>query len=696
MLGSRLSKLGSVAVFSRGLARLPVLRELLDAERIVFRPRAASVAKLDAVAGWGHKQTADAARAFARQHGLPYLALEDGFLRSVGLGGDEPPLSLIVDQRGIYYDARSPSGLEELLQTDARLEDAELLARAARFRERVVESGVSKYNHAPDELPPELADSRELVVVADQTYDDASVTGALADASTFERALTCALEEHPGARVVVKVHPATVAGKKRGYLAGQSLSSRVGFVSADLNPQALLRRTKHLYVCSSQLGFEALLAGVKVTCLGQAFYAGWGLTDDRQSSSRRTRRLSLEQLVAGALLLYPRYRHPLTKARCEAEQVLEHLALQRQVFAENSRNFVCFDMSVWRKPFVRRYLRAPGRRVLFARTTSELRGVAEPQKLTAVVWASRKKPELTAWAEATGVPLWQMEDGFLRSAGLGSDLSAPGSLVLDPDGIYYDPSRPSRLEKLLQDASFTSAELGRAASLRQLIVDSRISKYNLPAADRLNVDARPSQRILLVPGQVSDDASVRLGTQSIADNLSLLKAVRAANPDAYIVYKPHPDVLSGNRRGNLHDVGNPPWDSLVGQVPLAACLDVAHEVHTMTSLVGFEALLRGLPVTTYGQPFYAGWGLTHDYAPLARRTRRLTLDELVAGTLLRYPRYVSWSARCFVSAEDKVLELRQASSGPLRRIELPRLVVKLSGLARSGLEWWHGRELQRG
>jgi capsular polysaccharide export protein len=289
-----------------------------------------------------------------------------------------------------------------------------------------------------------------------------------------------------------------------------------------------------------------------------------------------------------------------------------------------------------------------------------------------------------------------MEDGFLRSAGLGSDLTAPGSLVLDPDGIYYDPSRPSRLEKLLQDAVFTSTELGRAARLRQLIVDSRISKYNLPAAERLNVGARAGQRILLVPGQVSDDASVRLGTQSVADNLSLLRAVRAENPDAYVIYKPHPDVLSGNRQGSLHDVPSPPWDSLVGQVPLAACLDIAHEVHTMTSLVGFEALLRGLRVITYGQPFYAGWGLTHDHAPLARRTRRLTLDELVAGTLLRYPRYVSWSARCFVSAEDKVAELRQASSAPLRGVKLPRLVVKLSSLARSGLEWWHGRELRHG
>lgn len=689
---------GKVGIFSTGLWRMAGLAELLGAERLVFRPGAGSAGRLSAVAGWGHKPTAQAARAYAKQHGLPYLALEDGFLRSVGLGGNEPPLSLIVDDVGIYYDARASSRLEQLLESGAAgsLDDGALLARAAHCRRLILQGGVSKYNHAPDELPPELADAEGLVIVADQTYDDASVTGALATREAFDAALDAALAEHPEARVVVKVHPATVAGKKRGYLAGRAFPARVTVVAADLNPQALLRRARHLYCVSSQLGFEGLLAGVPVTCFGQAFYSGWGLTDDRQHCARRTRRLSLEQLIAGALLLYPRYRDPLTGQRCEAERVIEHLALQRRMFAENRRHFVCFDMSYWKRPFVRRYLRAPGRRVTFCRSTSELGRVDDLTQLTAVVWASRKTPELSAWAEQQGVPLWHMEDGFLRSAGLGSDLTAPGSLVLDPDGIYYDPSRPSRLERLLQDGDFSEAELTRARRLRELVVSRKISKYNLPAADRLELAARPEQRILLVPGQVADDASVRLGTQDVSDNLSLLRAVRRAHPDAYIIYKPHPDVLSGNRRGSLQDVSNPPWDLVVGQVAMAACLAAVHEVHTMTSLVGFEALLRGLPVTTYGQPFYAGWGLTQDLAPLARRTRRLSLDQLVAGTLLRYPRYVSWSASCFCTAEDKVQELSAARRPRFRIRRMPRLAIKLSSLVASGREWWRGRELRRG
>lgn len=689
---------GEIGVFSTGLWRLPGLARLLNAQQLVFRPSERRAPRLSGVAGWGHKSTAAAARAYAQRHGLPYLALEDGFLRSVGLGGREPALSLVVDDQGIYYDARSASRLERLLETlaDGALTDEAVLGRAVRCRTRIVESGVSKYNHAPDELPPALGGTDRLVIVADQTYDDASVVGALANAASFEAALEAALREHPDARVVVKVHPATVAGKKKGYLAGRRCGPRVTMLSANVNPQALLRRARHLYVVSSQLGFEGLLAGVPVSCFGQAFYAGWGLTHDLQQCERRTRRLSLDQLVAGALLLYPCYRDPFSHERCQAERVIEHLALQRQVFAENRRHFVCFDMSYWKRPFVRRYLRAPGHTVRFVRSTAALDNVADRSQLTAVVWASRKTPDLVAWAERCQVPLWHMEDGFLRSAGLGSDLTAPGSLVLDPDGIYYDPSRPSRLENLLQNTRFSAEELERARALRELVVASKISKYNLPGAGSLNVEARPGQRVLLVPGQVADDASVRLGTQSVGDNLSLLQAVRRANPDAYVVYKPHPDVLSGNRSGSLQHVTSPPWDLLVGQVPVAACLAAVDEVHTMTSLVGFEALLRGLPVVTYGQPFYGGWGLTRDLAPLARRTRRLALDELVAGALLRYPRYVSWDASCFCTAEDKVQELVRAQRRRLQLPRLPRLAIKISSLAASGREWWRGLELRGG
>jgi capsular polysaccharide export protein len=259
--------------------------------------------------------------------------------------------------------------------------------------------------------------------------------------------------------------------------------------------------------------------------------------------------------------------------------------------------------------------------------------------------------------------------------------------VIDTRGIYYDPRQPSDLENILQTAEFTPDELSRAAKLRRYIVESGVSKYNPVGKSELSLSAPSGRRVVLVPGQVVDDASVRHGSPIVSDNDALLRAVREACPDAFVVYKPHPDVLSGNRRGGVsrHDR----WcDQVVLHVPIDQCFAAVQEVHTMTSLVGFEALLRGLPVVTYGQPFYAGWGLTTDRNPPPRRTRRLSLDELVAGTLLRYPRYFSWTARAFCSAEDMVTELSRArlpDGKQTRRV--PWVLRQVRGLVTSAVEW---------
>ena len=167
---------------------------------------------------------------------------------------------------------------------------------------------------------------------------------------------------------------------------------------------------------------------------------------------------------------------------------------------------------------------------------------------------------------------------------------------------------------------------------------------------------------------MEDDASIRLGCTALRSNLGLLDAVRQGNPDAYIVYKPHPDVLSGNRRGKVHiqralqfaDVIHTDWSVI-------DCIEACDEVHTLTSLTGFDALLRGKTVVTYGQPFYAGWGLTQDRCmdgvAFARRRRKLKLDELVAAVLLRYPVYWDWTLTGYTSCEavlNRIVEQREA------------------------------------
>lgn len=298
----------------------------------------------------------------------------------------------------------------------------------------------------------------------------------------------------------------------------------------------------------------------------------------------------------------------------------------------------CLGVARWKRGFVAEFLAETGRRPAFRRTVAGAVAVAAADGGAVGVWASREPPDLAPAAAAAGVPLVRIEDGFLRSVGLGCDLVPPLSLVFDRSGIYCDPQRPGDLGLLLRETDFTPALLARARRLIDRIVAARVSKYNLPAAaDRIRWP--PGRRRILVPGQVEDDLSVRRGGAGVRGNAELLERVRAANPGAFILYRPHPDVVAGHRRGRLGAAeALRQADAIAHEGRLPDLLGEIDELHTLTSLSGFEALLRGVSVTVYGCPFYAGWGLTHDFAA-PPRGRILSLEALTAASLILYPRY---------------------------------------------------------
>ncbi len=650
----------TVATFSRGVAVIPNLAALVGAERVILRPSADVASTIDAVIGWGEKPNTRVARDYARRHGIAYWRAEDGFLRSVGLGvNGDPPLSVVLDDRGVYYDARRESLLEALLNRASGgdpLDDEGLLARARRAIASIVASRLSKYNHTPSG-PVDLGGAEpERVLVVDQTFADLSVSCGLASAASFTAMLEAALAEHPDAEIIVKTHPDVVAGKKRGYLGEPASNPRVRLLGESINPLALIEAVDHVYVVTSQLGFEALLLGKSVSCFGVPFYAGWGLTDDRCRIARRSRSRSLEQLFAAAYILYARYIDPDSGEPCEIERVNEHLALQRAQIERNHGAIFCFGFQFWKRKYVRAYLRSPGNRVVFPLNAAHAARLGFDSRARMLVWGYRAGSACARLAGRHGVGISRMEDGFLRSVGLGSDLALPASLVVDSEGIYYNPKQPSELESILQNTQFSAEELERARLLRHSIVGAGLSKYNVGGSLELSVPA--GRRVLLVPGQVEDDASIRLGCRDIRTNAALLREARRANPDAFIIYKPHPDVLSGNRKGHIaSSAALSMCDHVEQDASLAQCLAVVDEVHTLTSLVGFEALLRDLTVVVYGQPFYSGWGLTVDRHPISRRRRHLTVDELVAGALIRYPRYFNHRTRSFTVPETIVSQL---------------------------------------
>ena len=621
----------------------------------------------DAVAVWGNSPTAHRGEGVAEARDAPVVRIEDAALRSLFPGRDgEPPLGLVIDHLGVHFDPTRPSDLEVLLATHP-LDDTALLNRARACIARIAEAHLSKYAAIPLDTP---APPPGYVVVIDQTEGDASVIASGADRTRFLEMLYYAQEEHPGAQIFIKTHPETAAGHRNGNFRDSDLNDRIAFFTDPISPYTLFEGARAVYTVSSGLGFEAIFAGHKPRVFGQPFYAGWGLTTDAFEVQRRQRTLTRAQLFAAAMILYPRWYDPYHDTLCELETVIDTLEAQTRCWREDRRGWHAAGMSLWKRPHLQKFYgsRLP---VTFGDAPADISD--RPQ----MVWAGK--------ADNISSAMTYVEDGFIRSRGLGAALVPPVSLVSDDLGIYYDPSRPSRLEKWIEIRSQLRPDQElRAARLIRSLTDAGISKYNTGAAPR----SLPDGHRILVCGQVADDASIRTGTSDITSNQALLDAVRAAHPNAVILFKPHPDVEAGLREGALT---NPELANLiVTDTDPATLLAQVHEVHTMTSLMGFEALLRGLPVTTYGAPFYAGWGLTRDMSDVPPRRRATpTLEGLVHATLIDYPRYFDPKTGLPCPVEVAVERL---STGDIpQRGRINRIVSKVQGHFASYAHLWRKR-----
>ncbi len=647
-----------LAVYSAGFLRQKRLRQILSLTGWKIELGVIS-GKSDAVGVWGRRPVSSRGIRAALSHDLPVLTVEDAFLRSVRPGPEgDPPLGLLLDLEGVHFDCSTPNRLERLL-ADGDLDDPNLLTRARNGIALLREARLSKYNAFEGAPKPETG----YVLVIDQTRADASITHGASGRRDFGRMLARAKSDHPDRRILIRTHPVTESGHKRGHFGPGDLDDRTAFAPQGLDPWSLLEEASAVYTVTSQMGFEAILAGHTPVVIGQPFYMGWGLSEDVQVNPRRGRIRTVEQLFAAAMLLYPVWFDPVGQRLCSFEDTVHTLIAQRRARAEDRCGWQAFGMSRWKQPGLARFL---GGNVSFPDAS---RQIDRP----AVVWARKETPQLVDACLASGQPLYRMEDGFLRSVGLGAELRPALSLVLDDLGIYFDPARPSRLEALIEaSVTLSSQQLARAEALRRLILSAGLTKYNLKGRS-LDLPPADGHVRILVPGQVADDASVLLGCPDVSTNADLLAHVRAQNPDAQIIYKPHPDVEAGLRKGAI--AADAHADVVAAKADMQALLEAVDEVWTMSSLAGFEALLRGKAVHCLGQPFYAGWGLTQDHAPkIKRRMARPKLAALVHATLIDYPRYFDPASGEAASPEQivRILATGQmtALGGRLRLLSL--------------------------
>ncbi len=590
---------------------------------------------------WGKSSTAWRGEAVAEWKDAPTLTVEDAFLRSVHPNRvrSSAPIGLNLDRTGVHFDASAPSDLETLLATHP-LDDTALLNRARNAIDSLKHWHLGKYAATDPKIEPPPPG---YVLVIDQTEGDAALMGA--GRAAFREMLTYAAEENPGAPILVKTHPETAGGARTGLYDPTQGIDRVSLYDAPVSPWRLFEGAIGVYTLSSTLGFEAIFAGHKPRVFGQPFYAGWGLTLDETPPDRRERKLTRAQLFAASMILYPTWYDPVRDRLCEVEDVIAQLAADARAWREDQNGYVARGMKPWKRPHLQR---AFGRE-------KRLRFRGRVGDRTEIVWGMGEAGETAL----------RMEDGLLRSRGLGATLIPPLSLVLDAPSLYYDPRTEGRLDRLIAESGVLPAgEIERAERLYTRINRLGLTKYNISGE---LPELPKDRRKILVVGQVEDDASVRLGTSEVATNIDLLRRVRAEAPDACLLWKPHPDVEAGLRKGAVDEAALADLaDVTLTQVGAAEAIAAADEVWTMTSTLGFEALLRGKPVTCLGMPFYAGRGLTRDLVPRPdhRATHEATLAGLAHACLIGYPRYFDPRTGAPISPEAAVALLAEGVTLP--------------------------------
>jgi capsular polysaccharide export protein len=585
---------------------------------------------------------------------------------------------LIADSRGIHYACDGQSDLLEALEQGGPVgwmqkdlgKDHAVAELMAKYRE----IGVSKYNWFPGEFSKIALPDESGILLVDQTRGDAAIRYGGMQVRDFDQMLRDALDESGSAVVYVRAHPDHLYRQKNSCFSPSLLADRrVKLLPPDLSPAQCFAFSHTVMVGSSLMGMEALIHGKKVVTYGSPFFAGRGLTEDRAAlrGTKLRRAVSIECLFEAAYLRYGHYFDPDSGERCGFGDILDHLRLQKEMFRKNQGASVTVGFSPWKRKIVEAYLRSPSGELSQVNELSEVSAAAR-----LLVWGRR--PEI---APALGGPVVRVEDGFIRSKGLGAAFNFPYSWVLDQQGIYFDPEIPSDLESLLL-GGFDEFDLFAARGLIGVLREKRLTKYNL-TGQKVSLDSKQvnGRKIILVPGQVEADASIAFGSPVLKSNIELLRAVRKAEPDAFLIFKAHPDLVAGARHGKVLPPGYDGLSDLaVTDGNVLDWLDLCDEVHTMTSTVGFEALIRNVPVVTYGMPFYAAWGLTTDRLACPRRTRKLTLEELVCGALIKYPRYVNPATGEFTTALKVARLLTSDAAAGDRRAWHLKTVSKLKKL----------------
>lgn len=599
------------------------------------------------------------------------LYLEDSPIATMhDKNGKKLQIGYYYSKMGWYYQSNN-NIIESIIKNSNQITDSDI-EYVQRCIEKIKNNKITKYNTFHTEKPFSRQENVAPIVVIDQNIDDFAITRNNNCAADFILMYKEALKKGNGRKIYLK-------SSKNGYLKQFAHSSEVALIDFNVNIHDVLENVEDVYVVCSHVGFEALMHKKNVHCFGYSYYSGFGLTINYKTQNIYP--LSLEKIFYALYIQLSTY---IINDIVKLDIVLEIIAINKKLFyEERDKRFFIVSTHFWHRLKFYRFLYS--RKLIYISNIKALQTHNLNSNDVVLTWSIGKK-QYTNFCQEQNIPLFRMEDGFIRSVGLGSHFVQGHSFCIDKTNIYFNARRSNDLENELNNTEVLPTEIEQACNLIKIINKNQITKYNLPFDQKMPKEEifmmqqiqKSTKRKILIIGQVANDKSVLHGCLIHSNIYDLLKQTRIKNPDKIIIFKNHPDCVLSFRAGKIQHKNLANYtDYVLEQITIDQVIDIVDEIHTFTSLSGMEGLIRGKEVYCYGSPFYSNWGLTHDVTEISRRLRKRTLEELVYLSYIKYPRYYDHQLNIFVTVFDVIKTILLEQNTYKKR---PALFMKISNI----------------
>lgn len=659
------------------LSHLSILKAVTDCEPEYigwdkFFAKRASVCEM--FVGWGYSPYSQKAKKAAEKYEKPFIYAEDGFLRSPFVSSiSKQPYSLVIDTQAPYYDYSKRTDLEALIcQTELNQEQYQ---EAQKVIDYFTQHRLGKFSITSDtDIDPEGFTEGSILLI-DQVAGDLSLQYGGVTERTAQYTVNTIREKYPNQKIYLKLHPEVFAGKKKGCF---------DFIHNDPDvvciPKGelsyLLTKKPHVHVLTSLAGFEACLHGCQTTTYGMPWYAAYGITEDlhpdiKQLQQRR-KVTDLQTLFYCAYMQYTHYIDPISQKTLDIMTIMQFFARIKRHINLLSGNVIALGIRPWKKKDFLNWIETPFNKIDTVTDDSSFKEVSKrinslgQEKTKIIVWGYKYSELIQEIQQAyPKIQIIRVEDGFIRSYGLGSDFFPPLSLSFDTGHLYYVHTEQGKSDffGLLNQ----EPHIKRVHALRNKIQEHHITKYNIETLEEL--DIKTSKKIIFVPGQVAGDASLMHGglPAHLKTDYDLLKQVRQDYPDSYILYKPHPDVyLGGRQEGEKDHQCSEFYDQIITDVSIISCIKAADKIITLTSQAGFDALIHGKSVHCYGHPFYKAF------------TDNNNVEQLIHTALIEYPIYKDEKTYLMPeNAIDKIMYQKSLVENPFRYLIIRFKLLKL-------------------